>query len=282
MNQTANSLPHKLDKPVISFIGAGNMTRSLVHGILQNHDDAIIRVADPDNQQLDHFRKTWIGIEATTDNHAVIEGADVVVMSVKPQVMQTVAEDLKHSIQQYKPLVLSIAAGITTDKLDAWLGGQIPLVRCMPNTPSLVQSGASGLYANTVASDEQKNLAEHLMRAVGLTLWFDEEKSLDVVTAVSGSGPAYFFLVMEAMQAAGEAMGLKEEDAYLLTLQTAFGAAKLALESGEKPAELRQRVTSKGGTTEAALNKFIEGDLPDLFHTALSAAKQRAEELAGG
>jgi pyrroline-5-carboxylate reductase len=281
MNQTVN-LPYKLDKPVISFIGAGNMTRSLVHGILQNHDDAIIRVADPDNQQLDHFCKTWEGIETTNDNHAIIQGADVVVMSVKPQIMQTVAEDLTHSVQQYKPLVLSIAAGVTTEKLNTWLGGQVPLVRCMPNTPSLVQSGASGLYANSVVSDEQKNLAEHLMRAVGLTLWFEEENSLDIVTAVSGSGPAYFFLVMEAMQAAGEALGLKEQDAYILTLQTAFGAAKLALESGEKPAELRQRVTSKGGTTEAALNQLINGGLPDLFQTALSAAKQRAEALAEG
>ena len=150
----------------------------------------------------------------------------------------------------------------------------------MPNTPALVKAGATGLYANPQVSKEQRSLAESILRTVGITLWFEDEAKLDAVTAVSGSGPAYFFLVMEAMQAAAESLGLKAEDAQLLVVQTALGAARLALESEQKPADLRKQVTSKGGTTEAALNTLKAGGLVPLFAEALQAAEQRSKELA--
>ncbi|MCK5814035.1 MAG: pyrroline-5-carboxylate reductase, partial [Cocleimonas sp.] len=164
--------------------------------------------------------------------------------------------------------------------LSQWLGGNVPVVRCMPNTPALVQAGITGLYANALVSEDQRNLAESILRAVGSTIWFDEEHKLNAVTAVSGSGPAYFFLVMEAMQEAAEKLGLSSSDAQLLVSQTAFGAAKLALESPDNAAELRRKVTSKGGTTEAAIEQLLQGGLVELFDTALNAAAKRSEALS--
>ncbi|RMG60028.1 MAG: pyrroline-5-carboxylate reductase, partial [Gammaproteobacteria bacterium] len=202
------------------------------------------------------------------------------VLAVKPQVMRTVAEGLAPALDAHPQLVISIAAGIREADLDRWLGGGRAIVRCMPNTPALVRSGASGLHANARVSDAQRELAEHILRAVGLVVWVEQEAQIDAVTAVSGSGPAYFFLVMEAMTDAGERLGLERETARLLTLETALGAARLALESGEDVATLRERVTSKGGTTEAALRVLTEGGLPELFDEALKAAARRAAELA--
>lgn len=264
----------------IAFIGAGNMARSLVAGLMQDASHLKIRVADPDQDQLDVIRRHWPEVMATTDNAAVVDGADVVVLAVKPQVMREVVEPLQALAQQQRPLFVSVAAGIREASLDAWLGGGLPVVRCMPNTPALVQAGATGLYANPHVSNEQRSVAESILRAVGITLWFADEGKLDAVTAVSGSGPAYFFLVMEAMQAAAESLGLPAEDAHLLVVQTALGAAKLALESEDPPAELRRRVTSKGGTTEAALGKLNAGGLVPLFAEALQAAATRSQELA--
>ena len=170
--------------------------------------------------------------------------------------------------------------GLAEAKIAAGLGDGLAIVRCMPNTPALVQSGATGLFANAYVSNQQRDLAESILRAVGITLWLERESLLDAVTALSGSGPAYFFLVMEAMQAAAEKMGISAADAQLLTLQTAFGAAKLALESRDQPVQLRKNVTSKGGTTEAALEVLMQGGLVELFDTALQAAEQRAKALA--
>ena len=268
-------------KPItITFIGAGNMARSLIVGLLQDKAQVALRVADPDQHQLDAIRQHWPEVMATTNNLEAIQGADVVVLAVKPQIMREVAQDLAAQVQRSHPLIVSVAAGIRESALNGWLGGNLPLVRCMPNTVDLVQAGATGLYANANVSEAQRSLAESILRAVGITLWFDEEDKLDAVTAVSGSGPAYFFLVMEAMQAAAEKLGIEAEDAKLLVIQTALGAARLALESGEQPAELRRKVTSKGGTTEAALKVLNEGGLPALFEQALAAAANRSRELA--
>lgn len=268
-------------KPItITFIGAGNMARSLIVGLLQDKAQVALRVADPDQHQLDAIRQHWPEVMATTNNLEAIQGADVVVLAVKPQIMREVAQDLAAQVQRSHPLIVSVAAGIRESALNGWLGGNLPLVRCMPNTPALVQAGATGLYANANVSEAQRSLAESILRAVGITLWFDEEDKLDAVTAVSGSGPAYFFLVMEAMQTAAEKLGIEAEDAKLLVIQTALGAARLALESGEQPAELRRKVTSKGGTTEAALKVLNEGGLPALFEQALAAAANRSRELA--
>ena len=268
-------------KPItITFIGAGNMARSLIVGLLQDKAQVALRVADPDQHQLDAIRQHWPEVMATTNNLEAIQGADVVVLAVKPQIMREVAQDLAAQVQRSHPLIVSVAAGIRESALNGWLGGNLPLVRCMPNTPALVQAGATGLYANANVSEAQRSLAESILRAVGITLWFDEEDKLDAVTAVSGSGPAYFFLVMEAMQAAAEKLGIEAEDAKLLVIQTALGAARLALESGEQPAELRRKGTSKGWTTEAALKVLNESGLPALFEQALAAAANRSRELA--
>ncbi len=280
-HKTYMETPQIPRKPItITFIGAGNMARSLIVGLLQDQANVALRVADPDQNQLDAIRKHWPAVVATTDNREAIQNADVVVLAVKPQIMRDVAEEIAAQAQLSRPLVITIAAGIRADSLNNWLGGNLPIVRCMPNTPALVQAGATGLVANAVVSDNQRSLAESILRAVGITVWFDNERYLDTVTAVSGSGPAYFFLVMEAMQAAAEKMGLDAEDAKLLVVQTALGAARLALESGDLPAELRRKVTSKGGTTEAALKVLNEGGLTELFIQALQAAESRSRELA--
>lgn len=274
------ALEHLIDNKKITFIGGGNMARSLINGLLMDNNQVQICVADPDESQLDGIRQNWANVTTTSNNLEAIDQVDVVILAVKPQIMSEVLKSLATIAQQQKPLFISIAAGITEANIADILGAEIPIVRCMPNTPALVQSGATGLYANQYVSAEQHDLAESIMRAVGITVWMQEESLLDAVTAVSGSGPAYFFLVMEAMQAAAEKLGLPAEEAKLLILQTALGAAKLALESSDSPAELRKKVTSKGGTTEAALAKLIDGGLPELFDTALQAADQRAKELA--
>ena len=274
------ALEHLINNKNITFIGGGNMARSLINGIIDDNNDVKLCVSDPDEAQLDGIRQNWATVKTTTDNIEAIDQADVVILAVKPQIMAEVIEPLAEIAQQQNMLFISIAAGVTESNLSTWLGGNVPIVRCMPNTPALVQSGATGLFANQQVSDEQSSLAESILRSVGITVWFAEEHLLDAVTATSGSGPAYFFLVMEAMQAAAEKLGIAPDDAKLLTLQTAFGAAKLALESSDNPAELRKKVTSKGGTTEAALAELINGGLPELFDMALQAANSRAKELA--
>ncbi len=268
----------------ITFIGAGNMSSSLIAGLIQDNADLNIQVSDPNNDQIQAIQDNWPSISTFNDNALAIENADIIVLAVKPQIMEIVCQDLAPAIQGKPPLIISIAAGISETKLNLWLGGtdsaRLPIVRCMPNTPALVQSGMTGLYANAQVSENQHSLAESILRAVGITLWFDDEEKLNAVTAISGSGPAYFFLVMEAMQGAAQKLGLDEKDARLLVLQTAFGSAKLALESEDDASTLRKKVTSKGGTTEAAINTLITGGLTTLFEEALIAARDRSIELS--
>ncbi len=264
----------------ITFIGGGNMASALIGGMISNGWRAsTIRVAEPISEQHARIKAISADIEVLTDNHAAVEGAEIVVLAVKPQVLREVCNSLQGQINEQQ-LVISIAAGVRSTDIGRWLGGEPSIVRCMPNTPSLVQSGATGLYANPATSDEQRNLAETILRSVGTTLWVSEEQQIDAVTAVSGSGPAYFFLVIEAIEAAGIKLGLTEEQARLLSLETAFGAAKLALESDEDAATLRKRVTSPGGTTEAAISVLEANRLCDIFEEALAAAKNRAADLA--
>ena len=192
------------------------------------------------------------------------------------ETLQAIAADLA----QEKPLLISIAAGIQLSHLEQWAGEELAIVRSMPNTPALIQSGATALCANQFTSDTQRDLAEAIMRSVGLVLWLDDETLMDAVTALSGSGPAYYFLIMEVMEKAATQLGLSQEYARILTLQTAFGAAKMALESNHDAASLRKQVTSPGGTTEQALNVLLEGGIEQLFDDALAAAKNRSIELA--
>lgn len=265
---------------VITFIGGGNMASSLIGGLIADGcPSGNLWVTDPNQEKLDYLSSQF-SINTTIDNNEAVAKSDVVVLCVKPQAMHEVTAGIANAVQDKKPLVISVAAGIRESNLQTWLGGNIAIVRVMPNTPALIQTGASGLFANANVSDDQCNLAESILRAVGLALWLDDENMMDVVTALSGSGPAYFFYVIEAMERAAIDLGLEQKTAHLLTLQTALGAAKMALESSEDIAELRRRVTSPGGTTEQAINTLQSGGLEKLFADALTAAANRSKELA--
>lgn len=264
----------------LTFIGGGNMARSLIGGLLAGHVDAAqITVADSSAETLQTLAQSF-GVKTQLDNVTAVSQADVVILAVKPQVLRPVAEELAAVVQANKPLVVSVAAGIRSEDLCRWLGGDVALVRAMPNTPALLQTGATGLFANARVSSEQRDLAETILRAAGLTLWVDKEGLMDAVTALSGSGPAYFFRIMEAMEAAGAHLGLTADTARLLTLQTALGAAKMALESSDSVSTLRERVTSPGGTTEQGLRVMGEKDIDALFAEVIQAAFDRSQELA--
>lgn len=264
----------------LAFIGGGNMARSLIGGLITDGFNAEkIHVSDPNNENLQALSSQY-PVCTFTDNTAAIADVDVVILAVKPQQLQGVTRQISSKWTKNK-LLISIAAGIRLDDIARWLGhNQASIVRAMPNTPSLVQAGATALCSNDFVETEQHELAESILRAVGLAIWVRHEQQMDAVTALSGSGPAYFFLVMEAMQNAGMELGLPEDTARLLALETAFGASKMALESEESACVLRQRVTSPGGTTERALDEFEQGDLRGLFSKALKAAASRAGELA--
>lgn len=264
----------------IGFIGAGNMARALASGLINNGwKPSNILLSDPDagtRQSLTGQLKVTV----YEQNNDVVDGSDIVVFAVKPQILREVATAVATNVQARKPLVISIAAGVRSGDLEHWLGGNLSLVRVMPNTAALVGSGASGLYANTHASNEARNIAETVMRAVGVVAWVTNEDHLDIVTALSGSGPAYYFLIMEALEQAAIDLGLPADTARLLTLETAYGAAKMALEGGEEPSILRQQVTSKGGTTERALQVMEQNHIRDIYRQALTAAAERSKELA--
>jgi len=268
-----------LESTTIGFIGAGNMANSLIRGLLAKQLNAqAIWAADIDEPKLRQLREEC-GINTSTVEQ-LVDSVDVIVLAVKPQAMEEVCEQLASCGLGRSPLILSIAAGINTFHLRSWLGEDRAIVRCMPNTPALVGKGASGLFANEFVSDSQKQVAEQIMAAVGLSVWVVTEADIDTVTAVSGSGPAYFFLFMEAMQNAAKDMGISEELARQLTYQTALGAAELALNSTDEIAVLRRNVSSPGGTTEQAIKKFEAGGLRELVASALHAARDRSIELA--
>lgn len=271
-----------MENKKITFIGGGNMAYSLIGGLVAgNCPGSNIRVSDPNEASVQAMAAQF-GVTPFIDNCSAVIDADAIVLAVKPQMLATVADEISSTLssREEQPLILSIAAGVKIEDLDRWLGGNRPVVRSMPNTPALLQSGATGLYANALVSETQCSLAESILRAVGTTVWLENEAQMDAVTAVSGSGPAYFFLLMEAMEAAGQKLGLSEEMARMLTLQTAFGAAKMALERPESSGELRKKVTSPGGTTERAIGVFQQQGLEELVEQALTAARDRSVELA--
>lgn len=268
-----------LNTPNIALIGAGNMGSALIHGLLaKGHPPENIWATDPSPEKLAHLKST-LAISVTHQNTQALEQADILIFAVKPQLIAEVASELAPLIQKSKPLIISIAAGIRLDRLEAYLGQGCSLVRCMPNMPALLGHGATALYANSQTSTEQRQSAEEILACVGSTVWLAEESQMDAVTALSGSGPAYFFLVMEAMVEAGISMGLSEEMARSLCLQTAYGSALLAKGSAHSLSELRQQVTSPGGTTEAAIQVLEKSDLRALINQALTAAEKRSKEL---
>ncbi len=264
----------------IGFIGAGNMATSLINGLIASgHSPQQIWASDVDQDKLQSLGEK-LGIHTAASNEVLVKESDVIVLAVKPQALQSVAVGVGKLIQQKNALVVSIAAGINQESLAQWLGSQVSIVRCMPNTPALVLTGATALHSNASVNDEQRNLAENIMRSVGLAIWVDDEKKLDAVTAVSGSGPAYFFLLMEAMEKTAIGLGLDPRTARLLVQQTALGAAKIALESSDSPEELRVRVTSPGGTTQSAIEAFQQGGFENLVNNALHAAYERSIEMS--
>lgn len=266
--------------PLIGFIGAGNMARSLAGGLIANGWPAgRIIFSDPDQSQRDAVKRR-LGAKSHASNADVAERAQVLVLAVKPQVMRAVTSEIAPVVRRKRPLVISIAAGIRIADLEHWLEARVPIVRAMPNTPALVGAGASGLCANTLANRRMRATAETILRSTGVTAWVESERDLDVVTALSGSGPAYFLLVMEALEQAAVAEGLNRDTARLLTLETAYGAAKMALEGADEPSLLRTRVTSPGGTTERAVDILTQGGVTLLFAQAVHGATERARELA--
>jgi len=262
----------------IGFVGGGNMARALIAGLLRGEVRATdVAVGEPLAAARDALAHDF-GVRATADNAAAVSGADVVVLAVKPQEMARVAAALAPALGTARPLLLSIAAGIACADLERWYAGR-PVVRAMPNRPAFVGAGVTGLYAGSAVDPARRALAEAVMRAAGATVWVRREAELDVVTALSGSGPAYFFLLGEAMAAAGAALGLEPETAERLAAETLYGAGQLA-HADPALAQQRVAVTSTGGTTEAALAAFAAGDFTGLVRRAVEAAAVRSAELA--
>ncbi|MGG6342925.1 pyrroline-5-carboxylate reductase [Stenotrophomonas indicatrix] len=264
----------------IIFIGGGNMARSLIAGLIRQGVPATrIHVAEP-VAGLREALATDFGVQ-THDNAAdAAAQGDTWLLAVKPQVLRDVCQSLQVLAQAQTPLVISIAAGITSAQLQRWLAGSLPVVRAMPNTPALLGAGVTGLYATPSVDAQQRAQAERVLASAGRTVWIDDEAQMDSVTAVSGSGPAYVFLLAEAMEAAGIAQGLPAEAARTLVVQTLLGASRMLDEAGESPAELRRRVTSPNGTTQAAIESFQVGGFEALVGKALRAAQVRGQELS--
>ncbi|MGC1854813.1 MAG: pyrroline-5-carboxylate reductase [Candidatus Aquirickettsiella sp.] len=269
-----------MQNSIISFIGAGNMATSIIKGLLkENYPAKKIWATNNNLAQLNKLKN--LNINLTTNNRDAVHMANIVVLAVKPQILKSVAIEIADLIQEKKPLILSIAVGISLNSLEHYLSNsRLALIRCMPNTPALIGCGATGLFANQNCSNAQKIAAESIFRSVGTVVWLSKEDQIDIVAALSGSGPAYFFLFMETLKAAAIELGLAKETANLLTLQTALGSARIAIESKKSMAELRQQVTSPGGTTEQALKSLNNDHFSDIVKKAIREAKNRAEELA--
>ncbi|KAI8088950.1 pyrroline-5-carboxylate reductase [Halteromyces radiatus] len=272
----------------IAFIGGGNMAEAIIGGLCQDVQYRLV-FSEPSRERRDYMQQKYLNVEGYSDSEQVLAlEPQVVILAVKPQIMKVVMKELEPILQQRQqhdlptPLLISIAAGISTLSIRRWLNVvDLPLIRLMPNTPALIGQGAVGCYAMDGVSAEQRQLTESLLGVVCKHIsWVEKEPLMDAVTAVSGSGPAYYFLIMEAMQNAGVEAGLSIEDAKALTLQTCLGAARMAMESEDDLATLRQKVTSPKGTTEAALKVLEAGNIRQLMYDAVFAADQRSRELA--
>ncbi|UUE98733.1 pyrroline-5-carboxylate reductase [Xanthomonas hortorum pv. pelargonii] len=265
---------------ITAFVGGGNMARSLIAGLIRQGVPATsIRVAEPIAELREALSRDF-GVHAVEAARTAVDGASIWVPAVKPQVLPSVCAQLAELAQAQQPLLLSIAAGITATQLQRWSGGDVAVVRAMPNTPALLGAGVTGLYATARVSDAQRVQATRLLDSAGVTVWIDDEAQMDAVTAVSGSGPACVFLLAEAMEAAAQAQGLPADTARTLVLQTVLGAARMLTESGEAPEQLRHRVTSPNGTTQAAIEAFQAGGFEALTASAIAAATERGRSLS--
>lgn len=257
------------------------MARAILGGLLaKGYPQHALTACSPVQNELDWMEQQF-GIATSADNKKTVGQTDALVLCVKPQVMQTVCEDLQDQVQQHKPLIISIAAGITVKQLQTWLGGNVAIVRCMPNTPSQVHLGAAGLFANETTAPLQKQMTQQIFEAVGLAVWLNNEADLHGITALSGSGPAYCLLFLDAMETAARKFGLSETVCHKLAVQTMLGAAELAKQSELSPDELKRKVMSPGGTTERAISTFEQLRLTDIVGTAMYDAWIRSYELAG-
>ncbi|HEX6690518.1 MAG TPA: pyrroline-5-carboxylate reductase [Burkholderiales bacterium] len=261
----------------IAFLGGGNMASALIGGLIANgHDAARISVIEMSPAAREKLGARY-PVRVTTAPDDAMKGADTLVLAVKPQDMRRALASLGSEVRG--ALVISVAAGITLDTLSRWLGGHRRIVRCMPNTPGLIGAGITGLYASPDVGEQERKKAETILRAVGEVVWLSEEKLIDPVTAVSASGPAYVFWFIEQLAASAVKLGIPRDDALKLAKQTVLGAAMLASSSEDSPETLRKNVTSKGGTTEAALNVFEQEKLAERFLRAVEAASKRGEEM---
>ncbi|OGT30067.1 MAG: pyrroline-5-carboxylate reductase [Gammaproteobacteria bacterium RIFCSPHIGHO2_12_FULL_35_23] len=264
----------------LAFIGGGNIAYSLVSGLIKNHYPAEkIWVSNPSREKRDRFQQSF-SVNIETSNIQAIAQAEVVIFCIKPQMVNKVLAEVAETLKNTKALVISVMAGVRIATFIKWLGRELPLIRAMPNTPAVLGCGITGLYAEEKVSDEEKGIAENIMRSVGAILWLDQEEKMNAVTALAGSGPAYFFLMIEALQQAGLKIGLSVEEAKILVLQTALGAARMALESNKAAEVLRYEVTSPKGTTEQAINCLLQDNFKGLLEKAIMAANNRAKELA--
>lgn len=269
-----------LDNKKISFIGGGNMAQALISGLIGcGVQPNLITVADPSSEVRQQLSDQGMNtVDPTADAKAAVIDADVVVLAVKPQVMKAVVSAFSDALTDQ--LVISVAAGLSTDLLSDMLGGYPTIVRAMPNTPAMIQMGATGLYGTDATNEAQKQLATAVMEASGLVMWVDNESQMHAVTAVSGSAPAYMFYFIESMVKGGMDLGLSEEQASALAIQTMMGAAKMAMESPDAPSELRRRVTSPNGTTQAAVESMQESDIGALIQKAMQACADRSQALS--
>ena len=266
-----------MKEAVIGFIGAGNMASSIIRGLIEaGKEPSSIFATDIDESKLESLADET-GIRAASTGE-ICTFAEVLVLAVKPQTMRVVCIEIANIGATH--LMISVAAGVRTAQLERWLSDGAAIVRCMPNTPALIGEGITGLFANKLVNKRQKELAQSIMDAVGLTVWLSNEKDIDTVTALSGSGPAYFFLLMEAMQEVAQELGLEQEVAENLVCQTAIGASQLARKTEDSAVLLRKKVTSPGGTTEKAISEFEDGNFRGLVRNALIAAKDRSIELS--
>ena len=267
------------NKTVIGFIGAGNMAYALIKGLLNNGFDANqINISDP-NEELLQSRESELKVTTYSDNTSLLSNSDIIFFAVKPQVLSSVCLELKGVVKS-KHLFVSIVAGIRSSDINRWLGGNFALIRTMPNTPALFQTGVTGLFANELVNNEQKSLVSSILSSVGECFWVNEEKLIDAITAISGSGPAYFFLLMQSMTQAGMALGLDEETANSLSIQTAYGASLMANKTGKDSRTLRAEVTSPNGTTQSAIESFQDQNFEGIVANATRAAYDRARELS--
>ncbi len=264
----------------VGFIGGGNMARAIAGGLLRGgmHATDII-VAEPRPDQCEVLREELYGAKVTSDNAIVAREAEVLLFAVKPQILRSVCCALEDVIQETRPLIMSIAAGPKIDDIDAWLGGNLSVVRVMPNQPALIDQGISALYANALATDEHRNLAERIMSAVGQVVWLKSESEMDAVTAVSGTGPAYFYFLIDILIQSAISFGLDPNTARELAVETARGATALATAETDSMSVMIDRVRSPGGTTTAAFEHLEKTDARGIFADAIEAARNRAVEL---